>query len=378
MITRREVLQGLAFGSLISVFPSLSLARSSLSSKPLVWITLRGAMDGLNVVVPYGDKDYAGLRPNIGLSLAEVNQLDDFFGLHPALQHGYELYKKGQASFIHACATGYRERSHFDGQKVLENGTLDPMAMEGWLNRYLSLSQHNQAIAIDSGIPLIVRGQQGVSSWYPHKLRAKQKQAELLRELFQSDAELGENFDSAMAVDAMASSSSQSKHFNNLMSQAGKFLSTPEGPNVAVLELSGFDTHSGQGSVQGRLASKLRQLDKGLLALQQSLGERWSETIVIAASEFGRTAKENGTKGTDHGTGNALLLFGGALNQSKVTANWPGLSKESLYQERDLAATMDIRSILKGVLIEHMGATQPQVEAVFPDSVDLKPLAGVV
>jgi uncharacterized protein (DUF1501 family) len=261
---------------------------------------------------------------------------------------------------------------------VLENGTLDPMAMEGWLNRYLSLNQQDQAIAIDSRVPLIVRGQQSVSSWYPHKLRAKERQVELLRELFQSDADLAENFDSAMAVEAMASQSTQSKHFNNLMSQAGKFLSAPEGPNVAVLELSGFDTHSGQGRVQGRLASKLRQLDKGLLALQQSLGERWNDTIVIAASEFGRTARENGTKGTDHGTGNALLLFGGALSQSKVTANWPGLAKGSLYQERDLAATMDIRAILKGVLIGHMGTTVQQAEVVFPESENLKPITGVV
>ncbi|GAL16750.1 putative exported protein [Vibrio maritimus] len=259
------------------------------------------------------DEDYYKLRPSIAMSKDQLQPLSDGFGLHPALKNVYQWYQQKQAGFVHACATGYRERSHFDGQKVLENGTTDPFGPIGWMNRFLATQHSQQAIAIDSGMPLIVQGDVKVSSWFPHKLKAEEEQSLLLAELFQNDETLSANFEESMKLESMTSGGSQNKQFNNLMRQAGKFISSPQGPNIAVLELGGWDTHSGQGTTNGRLASQLTKLDKGLDGLKQALGEKWQSTVVIAASEFGRTAAENGTKGTDHGTGNAMFIMGGAL-----------------------------------------------------------------
>lgn len=373
MTTRRHFLKGVGAASLVTLLPNFSFA-STLSPNVLIWITLRGAMDGLNVVVPSFDEHYQKLRPTIALTKDQLNPLEKGFGLHPALKSVHQMYQDKQAMFVHACATGYRSRSHFDGQKILENGSTDPFDPVGWLNRFLSTQQNNQAIAIDAGLPLIAQGDVKVSSWFPHKLKAKEEQANLLAEMFQSDAKLSANFEEAMKLESMSMGGNQNKQFTNLAKQAGKFVSSPNGPNIVVLELGGWDTHSSQGADKGRLANQLNKFDQGMAALKSALGEKWPSTVVIAASEFGRTAAENGTKGTDHGTGNAMLVMGGAVQRSRVLSDWPGLASNQLYQGRDLQPTLDVRAVIKGVLEQHMGADQTTLNSTFPETQDIQPI----
>ncbi|MCL9774159.1 DUF1501 domain-containing protein [Vibrio methylphosphonaticus] len=377
MTSRRNFLKGIGATSLVTCLPNLAFATTD-SPNVFIWVTLRGAMDGLNVVVPTFDTAYSTLRPTLAFDANELLSLEGGYGLNPALNNVFEWYQNDQAMFVHACATGYRSRSHFDGQKVLENGTVNPLEREGWLNRFLMTEKRNLAIAIDSGLPLIAQGEMKVSSWYPHKLKAKEEQAMILADLFQSDPELGSNFSEAMKLEKMLGSASQSKQFSNLMTQAGKFINTPQGPNIAVLELGGWDTHSAQGTTQGRLANQLKKLDEGLLALKSALGDKWASTVVMCASEFGRTARENGTKGTDHGTANVMLLAGGAIKKGQVVSDWPGLGEAQLFEGRDLAPTTDTRSVIKGVLADHYLADSATLLNVFPDSEAITPMTGLI
>ncbi|MFM2607415.1 DUF1501 domain-containing protein [Vibrio chagasii] len=385
-INRRQFMGMAAVVGMSAMLPFPSFAKTR-SENIFVWISLRGAMDGLNVVVPHADPDYAVLRPNIGLKPDQLLKLDSFFGLHPSLKNCRQWYESKELSFVHACSTAYRERSHFDGQKILENGTSDPYNKEGWLNRLLSLSSEKyDGIAIDSGLPLIMQGDSTVASWYPNRLKTRDKQTELLEELFQSDQMLSANFESVMKIDELVGDQGIGKQFKSLMSKTGDILSADNGPNIASLELGGWDTHANQGSVNGRLSNQLKTLDSGLAALKDSLGSRWNNTVIIAASEFGRTAKENGTKGTDHGTGNVMFVAGGAMvskasgasssdaSGGQVIANWPGLSPKDLYQGRDLKPTTDMRGVIKGVLGEHLSINTKQLNTIFPDSEMVKPL----
>ncbi|MFA0055635.1 DUF1501 domain-containing protein [Vibrio echinoideorum] len=385
-INRRQFMGIAAAVGVSAMLPFPSFAKTR-SDNIFIWISLRGAMDGLNVVVPHADPDYSDLRPNIGLKPDQLLKLDNFFGLHPSLKQCHQWYESNELSFVHACSTAYRERSHFDGQKILENGTSDPFNTEGWLNRLLSLSSEKyDGIAIDSGLPLIMQGESTVASWYPNRLKTRDKQTELLEELFQSDQMLSANFESVMKIDALVGDQGVGKQFKSLMGKTGDILSADNGPNIAALELGGWDTHANQGSVNGRLSNQLKTLDAGLAALKDSLGSRWNNTVVIAASEFGRTAKENGTKGTDHGTGNVMLVAGGAMankvskmsssgaSGGRVIANWPGLSQQNLYQGRDLKPTIDMRGVIKGVLNQHLSVNNEQLEEIFPDGGLVKPL----
>ncbi|WP_221072440.1 DUF1501 domain-containing protein [Vibrio alfacsensis] len=364
---RRQFLKSALAVGASSLFPSVTFAQTS-SPNILVWVTLRGAMDGLNAVVPYGDQQYLSLRPNIGIKTEKLYKLDHFYGLHPAMKTCFEWYQHKEFAMVHACATSYRDRSHFDGQKILENGTTNPHHRDGWLNRLLQLDTKSKGLAIDFGLPLIVQGDKAVSSWYPNKLHTRDRQIELLEELFQCDDRLASNFEEALNIEMMSDRNQSGKQFSVLASQAGMFLSSRGGPNIAALELGGWDTHAGQGAETGRLAAQLRKLDLGLASLKQSLRNEWSRTVVIAASEFGRTAAENGTKGTDHGTANVMFIAGGAVNGGKVLGEFPGLSKAQLYQGRDLAPVNDMRAVIKSVLTQHMGMQTSALETIFPSS----------
>ncbi|MFA0472804.1 DUF1501 domain-containing protein [Vibrio sp. 10N.222.51.E8] len=378
-INRRQFMGIAAAVGVSAMLPFPSFAKTG-SDNIFIWVSLRGAMDGLNVVVPHADPDYSNLRPNIGLKPEQLVKLDDFFGLHPSLKQCHQWYEINELSFVHACSTAYRERSHFDGQKILENGTSDPFNTVGWINRLLTLSSEKyDGIAIDSGLPLIMQGESTVASWYPNRLKTRDKQTELLEELFQSDQMLSSNFESVMKIDQLVGDQGVGKQFKSLMGKTGDILSADNGPNIAALELGGWDTHANQGNVNGRLSNQLKTLDVGLAALKASLGDRWQKTVLIAASEFGRTAKENGTKGTDHGTGNVMFVAGGALPSlkgagGKVITNWPGLSQSQLYEGRDLSPTTDMRSVIKGVLNRHLSIEVKQLNAIFPDSADIRPM----
>ncbi|CDT97867.1 DUF1501 domain-containing protein [Vibrio coralliirubri] len=378
-INRRQFMGIAAAVGVSAMVPFPSFAKTG-SDNIFIWVSLRGAMDGINVVVPHADPDYSNLRPNIGLKPEQLLKLDDFFGLHPSLKQCHQWYESSELSFVHACSTAYRERSHFDGQKILENGTSDPFNTVGWINRLLTLSSEKyDGIAIDSGLPLIMQGKSTVASWYPNRLKTRDKQTELLEELFQSDQMLSSNFESVMKIDQLVGDQGVGKQFKSLMGKTGDILSADNGPNIAALELGGWDTHANQGNVNGRLSNQLKTLDVGLAALKASLGDRWQKTVIIAASEFGRTAKENGTKGTDHGTGNVMFVAGGALPSlkgvgGKVIANWPGLSQSQLYEGRDLSPTTDMRSVIKGVLNQHLSVEVKQLNTIFPDSADIRPM----
>ncbi|WP_117233203.1 DUF1501 domain-containing protein [Vibrio maerlii] len=363
--------------SISSLLPIPIFAKTS-SPNIFVWITLRGAMDGLSVVIPHADPDYVRLRPNIAIKSSQQLPLNNQFSLHSSLKSIHPWFKQGQLSFVHACATPYRKRSHFDGQKILENGTEDPTATSGWLNRFIALSKSdNQGVAIDAGLPLIMQGDEPIVSWYPNRLKNRNKQQELLTQLFEGDATLSMHYQSLQEVNAMVSSEGQGKAFKSLCAKTGELLTATNGPNIAALELGGWDTHANQS---GRLSIQLRTLDTGLASLKVSLGEQWSNTVVMVASEFGRTAKENGTKGTDHGTGNVMLLAGGGLgslgiNKAQVFGRWPGLSKQALYKERDLMPTTDMRSVIKKGLGNHLSVPEAVLEEVFPNSTMIKPMS---
>ena len=395
MLRRRELLKGLGLGSLAAGFPGLLYAGTETDTRMVVFI-LRGAMDGMAMLAPYGDGNYAGLRGQLALSApgqeGGVLKADGLFGIHPALQHTHQLYQQKQALFVHAVASPYRERSHFDGQDQLESGSSEGnFRRDGWLNRALqplaSRQGKESAIALSQNTPLLLRGNQPVTSWAPSRM--PDTAAETLRRLeslYANDPFFSTRLKQALESQEIAGDMSglkrrgnQQKQMEELMKATARFLSTPNGPRIAVLESGGWDTHARQGAATGSLAGKFTALDKGISILQRDLGDVWSKTVVMVVTEFGRTARVNGTGGTDHGTATAAMLVGGAVNGGRVIADWPGLSSSNLYQGRDLYPTTDIRSVFKGVLVQHLGLQENFLDqSVFPDSKTVPVIDGLV
>jgi len=368
----------------------------------LVLVILRGALDGLAAVPPYGDPDYANLRREVALqapgAAGGALPLDGFFGLHPALSFLGQSYAARELIVFHAAASPYRERSHFDGQDVLENGSLQPHALQsGWLNRALAqlpgARPHEAGVALGQNVPLVMRGPAEVTSWSPSKLAALDEDTlARLTELYATDRLLSVRLADATAADALVAgdgdlqmqgaagvpAAAYAARYAQLVKAAAGFLRQQDGPRVAVFDTTGWDTHANEGGAQGQLAGRLKALDAGLAQLKDALGPAWSDTAVLLVTEFGRTAAVNGTRGTDHGTGAAALLVGGAVAGGRVVADWPGLSQRALYQGRDLNATLDLRAVFKGVLGEHLGVAQRALEEqVFPDSAAAKALRGL-
>jgi len=383
MLRRRELIKRAGIGALAAGFPGLMFANTQTDSR-LVVVILRGAMDGMAMLTPYGDGNYAKLRGELALPApgqeGGVLKADGLFGIHPAFQHAHALYQKKQALFVHAVASPYRERSHFDGQDKLENGaTTDGFQRDGWLNRALeplnSSNGRESAIAIAQNTPLILRGDQSVTSWAPSRMRdANEDTLQRIESMYADDPFFATRLEQAVhakeLAEGMAGTSrkrgKEASETKALLTATAKFLSEKNGPRVAVLESGGWDTHARQG---GRLASKFSALDQGISALQKELGNIWSKTVVIVVTEFGRTVKVNGTAGTDHGTATAAMLLGGAVNGGRVIADWPGLAPSNLYEGRDLQPTADLRSVFKGVLAQHLHLKEGFLEnRVFPGS----------
>lgn len=395
MLTRRHFLSaaGLAGLSASLGFPALGHAEI-LGERRLVLVLLRGAMDGLAAVPPVADPVYAGLRGSLALAETEVHRLDGFFGLHPALNELADRYRTGELALVQAVASPYRERSHFDGQNLLENGTAKPYgASDGWLNRALAtLSPGPEAIALCANLPLVLRGPARTTSWAPSRLPdADPDTLSRLASLYARDPVLGPRFAEGMQAQELAASDmggaatggrgglGPAKVWPELAHAAAKFLAAPDGPRVAVLDTVGWDTHANQGAAKGLLAGRFSALDQSLANLRVGLGDVWARTVVMVVSEFGRTAAVNGTGGTDHGTASAMFLIGGAVNGGRVIGDWPGLSARDLYQGRDLRATTDLRSVFKGVLAAHLGVTDSALaERVFPDSAAARALSGLL
>jgi uncharacterized protein (DUF1501 family) len=384
-----------------------------------VLVILRGALDGLAAVPPCGDRDYGHLRGEFALRAPGAPKgalpLDGFFGLHPSLGFLGQSYAARELIVFHAVASPYRERSHFDGQDVLENGTTVPHAAQsGWLNRALAAipggPSRDAGVALGQNVPLVMRGPAEVTSWSPSKLAGLDDDTlARLTDLYARDPLLSVRLADALMADRVATeqqgamaedmaaapgmapgqaapAASQPPPppapcgaYAETVRAAAGFLRQPDGPQVAVFDTTGWDTHANEGGAEGQLAGRLAALDKGLATLKGELGPVWKDTAVLLVTEFGRTAAINGTRGTDHGTATMALLAGGAVAGGRVIADWPGLSSRALYQGRDLTPTLDLRCVLKGVLAEHLGIpARPLEAAVFPQSERARALQGLI
>jgi uncharacterized protein (DUF1501 family) len=370
----------------------------------VVFIIMRGALDGLSAVPPYGDPAYASLRGPLAVpspgATGGGQLLDKLFALHPSLMFLHERYSGGELTVVHAAATPYRERSHFDGQDVLESGVAQPHAAQsGWLNRALQLKSAGSArlgLALGANVPLVMRGPAEVASWSPSKLASLSDDTlQRVSDLYSRDPVLSQRLADALASDAIAAEGQQLSESMSDAPAAGQrsgaaryvetvramasFLRRDDGPRVAVMETSGWDTHANEGGSQGQLAQRLAALDTGLRELCAALGPAWRNTAVLLATEFGRTAASNGTRGTDHGTGSAALLLGGAVAGGRVLADWPGLGAAALYEGRDLRPTLDLRSVMKGVLHDQLQLSDRELDSVvFPDSGSAHRLEGLI
>jgi uncharacterized protein (DUF1501 family) len=367
----------------------------------LVVIILRGALDGLSTVAPLGDPDYAGLHGAIALSPEGEHAalpLDSFFALNPAMPVFTDLYRAGQATVVHAVATPYRDRSHFDGQDVLESGLGRPGdARSGWLNRAIDALPAGERIGVRGGLavgaatPLVLRGPAPVTGWAPQTLpNASDDLAARVLALYRHvDPALEQALTQGLDIDkiAMREMGSDPKMRGDLASIAGmqqaavgaaRLIAADDGPRVAALAFDGWDTHVNEGGATGRLAQLLGGLDAAFAAFRDGLGTQWSQTTILAITEFGRTARVNGNAGTDHGTGTIALLAGGAVKGGRVIADWPGLKPAELYQSRDLRPTTDLRAVVKGVLADQFGlSTDVLADIVFPESAGVQPMSGL-
>jgi len=399
--SRRELL--LASGTLFAWAHLPKIARAEGRDPRFLAIILRGALDGLATVAPIGDPDWLALRSENALTLdgkTPALKLDEFFALNPAMPNLHRMFESKEAIIVHASATPYRERSHFDGQDLLESGLPRP-SETGWLNRALAGlasagrvdPRGSKLFAVGPVTPLVVRGPAPVLSWSPQRvLPASEDTVQRLLALYRDcDAKLAgvieDNSKFAAAVEQRSSGQKPNApgpgqvraYFSEAAGTAAKFLSRPDGPRVGALVLDGWDTHFNEGIAQGRLSQLLGALDEALGAIKTNMGAAWRETVVALATEFGRTARINGTEGTDHGTATVALLVGGALKGGRVIADWPGLKPADLYQDRDLKPTTDLRAVLKGVLRDHLRADEKALaQTVFPSSEAVKPIAGLV
>jgi uncharacterized protein (DUF1501 family) len=409
--SRRELL--LASGTLFAWGYVPKLARAEGRDPRFLTIVLRGALDGLATVAPVGDLGWVSLRGDNALTLegrTPALKLDDFFALNPAMPNLARMFKANEAIIVHAAATSYRERSHFDGQDVLESGVEKPgTTRTGWLNRLLVGLAPGDRVSPNGGrvfavglvTPLVVRGTAPMLSWSPRRiLPAGDDTITRLLDLYRhTDVKFARVLEGRMKLAAIAPAGAMEAnparqfsgpvsgptipqlraYFSEAVGTAAKFLAQPDGPRVGALTLDGWDTHYNEGIATGWLAQLLGALDAALAAVQENMGPAWRETVVALVTEFGRTARINGTDGTDHGTATVMLLAGGALKGGRVIADWPGLKPADLLENRDLKPTIDVRGVLKGLLKDHIRASDRALTAdVFPSSDDVKPMAGLV
>jgi uncharacterized protein (DUF1501 family) len=426
-LTRRRFL--LSTGALAAgaALPKVLFAHSGGSAR-LVVVILRGALDGLAAVPPYADPDYAGLHRESAIAapgLAEgALALDDTFGLHPSFAFLHERYLARELLVFHAVASPYRDRSHFDGQNVLENGLTKPIGTaDGWLNRALAALPRGtgpaaeRAVAISQNVPLILRGNAPVISKSPRATAdVDEELLARLADLYSKDdwfsarlseavqtgklADEGSNLADSPAMGAPPATAGHAvlaeqpamtppkntavkpaapDRVSGVAHMAATLMRSEGGPEVAVIEASGWDTHANQGGAKGALGQRLTGLDQALRTLADELGPLWPQTALLVVTEFGRTAAMNGTRGTDHGTGGAAFLVGGAVRGGRVITDWPGLARTALLDNRDLRPTLDLRSLFKAVLDEHMRVDAKTLATrVFPDSSGARPLQGLM
>ncbi|WP_376092462.1 DUF1501 domain-containing protein [Roseomonas sp. CCTCC AB2023176] len=387
MIGRRSLLLGLAAGAVLGS-ARLAFATGPGGEDRFVVVLLRGAMDGLAAVQPYGDPALAGLRGPLALpepgQEGGVLDLGGFFGLHPRLAKLHARYEAGELLALHAVCGPTRSRSHFEAQDMLESGAEQRLS-SGWLNRALAGVESDgrpvrPGIGIGGDLPLLLRGTTPVGMYAPS--RPDRPDPDLyarLYELNHADPVIGPAVTEGMRArgftERVVPREEQRNGFVRLAEQAGRILAAPGGPRVAAMDIGGWDTHQAQ---RGRLAPVLTALDDGLDALRISLGDAWSKTAVLVMTEFGRTARVNGNEGTDHGTGGAAFVVGGAVQGGRALADWPGLGEGRLHENRDLAPTRDLRSVAKGLLQDHLRLTPSAIARAFPESGAMEPVSGLI
>ncbi len=390
LLSRRALAAGLALPFLARVAEA-----ATPRSKKFVVIICRGGMDGLSVAPPIGDPDYAGLRG--GLALGEgALKLDGQFALNPALTTVHALALAGQARIAPAVASPDRARSHFEAQDVLETGAADVYATtSGWLNRTVSAlsgTRKIEALSVGATAPLILRGPAPAASWSPGRgVDTTARLPMLLQDLYRDDPLLGPALARGLQTEDLARTTgavrgtgmmrpggaAQGRGVAREMGEAlAGFLKAPDGPQLAAVSVDGFDTHANQTGV---LAGRLSALDALIEGLHSGLGAEWGNTVVLAVTEFGRTARVNGTGGTDHGTASTALLLGGSLKPGGIVGDWPTLRQSALFENRDVAPALDLRALSKGLLAEHMGVDRRALDTlIFPDSASTRPLVGLV
>ncbi|WAJ71215.1 DUF1501 domain-containing protein [Catenovulum adriaticum] len=336
-------------------------------NKKIVWIVLRGAMDSLHAVIPSFDSHLKMHRQSL-LAPIEANllPLENGYSLHPAFKNLHQWYQQKQLLPVVAVASSYRSRSHFDGQDILETGLSHVEHDNGWLAR-ATRAINGEGIAIARSIPISMRGYEQSLTWYPSNLPdAEDELYRQLTDLYKMHPEFLNKLETGMQTREalnMQKSKNRNAKFNQLAKSCGQLLASSKNANCAMLDMGGWDTHNNQAN---RLNNQFKQLDQGLNVLKQTLGEQWRDTVVVVATEFGRTVKVNGTAGTDHGTGSAMFIAGGAIKGGKVLGDWPGLAPNQLYQGRDLSPTSDICSWLGALLHQHWRLNPAQIAQVFP------------
>lgn len=392
-MNRRDLL-GLAGGAALApMLGPIWAARADEAPQRLVVVMLRGAVDGLNVVIPYGEPAYYAARPTIAIQKPGGDNgalaLDGHFGLHPALAALMPLWNDKKLAFIHAAGSPDPNRSHFDAQQYIENGTPGrPSTPDGWMNRTLAAlpGAHGptDALSIGPTLPFILRGpvavanlplgpkaaqpmaidQPQVASAFDKLYAGTDRQAEAYRQGRAARTELVADMSSEQQI-----ADNGAPPANALPAVADRLaglMTRDRHIRLAFAALGGWDTHVNQGNEQGQLAGRLRPLGDGLAALAKALGPDWKDTLVVVISEFGRTVRENGNRGTDHGHGNAIWLLGGKVNGGKIYGDWPGLADAQLYQNRDLAITTDYRHVLATVLERHLRLPDAAMAKIFP------------
>lgn len=391
--SRRSFLKSTGLGFLAFGLPPSFLVRAAgaeqnARGKSLVVVFQRGGMDGLNVVIPFKDQAYYALRPTIAVKEPASGDergidLDGYFALHPALAPLKTIYDKGQLAIVHAAGSPDNSRSHFDSQDYMELGTPGIKSTpEGWLNRYLSEKRAAgspfRGVAVSPQMPRTLAGRApalSMSSIEEFRLR-NLAMAGALEKLYSNSGDPlfrqgGKSLFEAMArlraIESRIPPSTatySAGRFGNGLKQIARLIKADLGLEVAFTEIEGWDTHVAEGGASGQLANRLKELGEGLAAFYQDLGDRMEDVVLVTMSEFGRTARENGNRGTDHGHANVMFVLGGGVRGGKVYGRWPGLAPEVLYEGRDLDLTTDYRAVCGEVLTRHLA--QRDLIKIFP------------
>ena len=343
---RRNFLKG-SLGTLyMMASPNMAFPDVKLSDKRLLVVLLRGGLDGLATIPPLGDKNLSKIRKDVLVQGA--NDLDGFFGIHQNLKFLESEYQSGNAAFVHATSFPYTGRSHFDGQNIMETGSEQAYAVtSGWVGRAMNAAGFS-SLAVSLPIPIILRGNEVNSNYFPTNFaKASKTHYEDVERMWQSDSQLNGILSDVSSREMLLPGRGDTIE---LVSFAAKEMHKPNGPRVGLLEIDGFDTHALQGNEQGDHAELLEDLDNILKNFKRDMGPLYDDTAIVTVTEFGRTAFENGTQGTDHGWGSSMILAGGLVNGKQVVSDWPGLSKRNLFEDRDLKMTIDARDIYAEVV----------------------------